>query len=112
MQAGAAPHQRWESKKWWPASRPPDDRRLRRPSLATGAPFNYTFSRLDPGLPPSFPRPAPRPPRLDPPRGPTMSSLRVLAPILLLVPAAAPAAEEPFGLQRRIPWNDSRIVGS
>ena len=46
-----------------------------------------------------------------------MWSLRVLAPILLLVPAAAsaddrPAAEKPFGLERRIPWNDSRVVGS
>src|SRR4051812_23145687 len=48
-----------------------------------------------------------------------MSSLRVLAPILLLVPAAAaaqandrPAAEKPYGLERRIPWNDSRVVGS
>ena len=46
-----------------------------------------------------------------------MSSLRVLAPLLLLAPAAAPAddrpsAERPFGLQRRLPWNDSRVVGS
>ncbi len=43
-----------------------------------------------------------------------MRSTRIVAPILLLVAAAtpAPAAEKPFGLERRIPWNDSRIVGS
>ena len=46
-----------------------------------------------------------------------MWSLRILVSILLLVPAAAaaddrPAAEKPFGLERRIPWNDSRVVGS
>jgi uncharacterized repeat protein (TIGR03806 family) len=47
-----------------------------------------------------------------------MWSLRILAPIfLLLVPGVAsaddrPAAEKPFGLERRIPWNDSRVVGS
>jgi uncharacterized repeat protein (TIGR03806 family) len=45
-----------------------------------------------------------------------MWSLRVLTPILLFVPAAAAAegaaAEKPFGLERRIPWNDSRVVGS
>src|SRR3954447_9127020 len=46
-----------------------------------------------------------------------MWSPRLLATILLLVPAAAPAddrpaAEKPFGLERRIPWNDSRVVGS
>ena len=48
-----------------------------------------------------------------------MSSLRVFALILLLVPVATPAsaddrpaAETPFGLSRRIPWNDSRVVGS
>ena len=43
--------------------------------------------------------------------------LCVLTPLFLLVPAAAPdddrpAAEKPFGLERRIPWNDSRVVGS
>jgi uncharacterized repeat protein (TIGR03806 family) len=46
-----------------------------------------------------------------------MWSPRALAPILLLIPAAAaaddrPAVEKPFGLERRIPWNDSRVVGS
>ena len=41
-----------------------------------------------------------------------MRTLRVLAPILLLVSAASPAAEKPFGLDRRIPWNDSHVVGS
>ncbi|WP_406695602.1 PQQ-dependent sugar dehydrogenase [Singulisphaera sp. Ch08] len=46
-----------------------------------------------------------------------MWSLRVLAPILLLVPSTAPADDhpadkEPFGQERRIPWNDSRVVGS
>ncbi|HEV3165422.1 MAG TPA: PQQ-dependent sugar dehydrogenase [Isosphaeraceae bacterium] len=46
-----------------------------------------------------------------------MSLLRVLAPILLLVPTVAsgedrPATEKPFGIERRIPWNDSRVVGS
>ncbi len=43
-----------------------------------------------------------------------MRSTRILAPIFLLVTAAtsAPAAEKPFGLERRIPWNDSRVVGS
>jgi uncharacterized repeat protein (TIGR03806 family) len=43
--------------------------------------------------------------------------LRILTPMLLLLPAMAaaddrPAAEKPFGLDRRIPWNDSRVVGS
>ena len=41
-----------------------------------------------------------------------MRSLHVVAPIFILVSAAAPAAEKPFGLDRRIPWNDSRVVGS
>src|ERR1700679_2879682 len=41
-----------------------------------------------------------------------MRSLCVVAPILLLVSAAAPAAEKPFGMERRIPWNDSRVAGS
>jgi glucose/arabinose dehydrogenase/mono/diheme cytochrome c family protein len=46
-----------------------------------------------------------------------MASLRVLAPILLLVPAVAsaddiPAAGKPFGLERRLPWEDSRVVGT
>jgi glucose/arabinose dehydrogenase len=46
-----------------------------------------------------------------------MWSLRVLAPVLLFAPAAAladdpPDAGKPFGLERRIPWNDSRVVGS
>jgi uncharacterized repeat protein (TIGR03806 family) len=41
----------------------------------------------------------------------------VLAPVLLFVSAAIPAddrpvAEKPFGLERRLPWNDSRVVGS
>lgn len=46
-----------------------------------------------------------------------MWSLRVLAPILLLVPATGraddrPADGKPFGMERRLPWNDSRVVGS
>jgi glucose/arabinose dehydrogenase len=46
-----------------------------------------------------------------------MFSLRSLIPILMLVPAAVladdcRAAGKPFGLERRIPWNDSRVVGS
>jgi glucose/arabinose dehydrogenase len=46
-----------------------------------------------------------------------MPSRYLLASILVIVPAAAfaddrPAAEEPFGLERRIPWNDSRLIGS
>jgi uncharacterized repeat protein (TIGR03806 family) len=41
-----------------------------------------------------------------------MWSPRVLALTLLLIPAAASADEAPFGLDRRIPWNDSRVVGS
>jgi len=41
-----------------------------------------------------------------------MWSPRVLVLILLLVPTAALAAEKPFGLKQRIPWNDSRVVGS
>ena len=41
-----------------------------------------------------------------------MWSMRVLALILLLVPVATSADEKPFGLSRRIPWNDSRVVGS
>jgi uncharacterized repeat protein (TIGR03806 family) len=46
-----------------------------------------------------------------------MSSLRILAAIVLLVSTGEnaddlPAREKPFGLSRRIPWNDSRVVGS
>jgi glucose/arabinose dehydrogenase len=46
-----------------------------------------------------------------------MWSLRLCAPILLLVIATAsaddrPAPGRPHGLERRIPWNDSRVVGS
>lgn len=46
-----------------------------------------------------------------------MWSMRVLAPILLLVSATTraddrPASGESFGLERRLPWNDSRVVGS
>jgi glucose/arabinose dehydrogenase len=46
-----------------------------------------------------------------------MRSLRLCAPILLLVVAAAhaedpPSSDKPYGLERRIPWNDSRVVGS
>jgi uncharacterized repeat protein (TIGR03806 family) len=41
-----------------------------------------------------------------------MRSLCVVAPILVLVSAAAPAAEKPFGMECRIPWNDSRVAGS
>ena len=41
-----------------------------------------------------------------------MRSSRVFALILLIIPAAALAADKPFGLERRIPWNDSRVVGS
>ncbi|SIO32864.1 Glucose/arabinose dehydrogenase, beta-propeller fold [Singulisphaera sp. GP187] len=46
-----------------------------------------------------------------------MRSLRVLVPLLLLVPTTAqaddqPAGGKPFGLERRLPWNDSRVVGS
>jgi uncharacterized repeat protein (TIGR03806 family) len=46
-----------------------------------------------------------------------MRSLRLCAPFLLLVITDAPAedhpaAEKPHGLQRRTPWNDSRVVGS
>jgi glucose/arabinose dehydrogenase len=47
-----------------------------------------------------------------------MRPLRVFAVSLLLVlaPAAfgddSPAVEKPFGLAQRIPWNDSRVVGS
>ncbi len=43
-----------------------------------------------------------------------MRTTRIVAPILLLVSAATfvSASERPFGLERRIPWDDSRIVGS
>lgn len=42
-----------------------------------------------------------------------MWSLRVLVPVLLLASVPVLAAEKaPFGLQKRIPWNDSRVVGS
>ena len=36
----------------------------------------------------------------------------VLAPLFLLISVASPAAEKPFGLERRLPWNDSHVVGS
>jgi uncharacterized repeat protein (TIGR03806 family) len=44
---------------------------------------------------------------------PTLSP-RVLTPILALLAtaAAATAAEPPFGMDQRLPWNDSRVVGS
>jgi glucose/arabinose dehydrogenase len=41
-----------------------------------------------------------------------MPSLRVVGPIVLLAAVGSLAAEKPFGLKRRIPWNDSRVVGS
>src|SRR3954463_4796222 len=48
-----------------------------------------------------------------------MRSTFVLVPILLLVTFATavpaddrPGEPKPFGLERRIPWNDSRVVGS
>jgi glucose/arabinose dehydrogenase/mono/diheme cytochrome c family protein len=41
-----------------------------------------------------------------------MWSPRVLIMIFLLAPDVASAADKPFGLERRIPWNDSRVVGS
>ncbi len=46
-----------------------------------------------------------------------MWSLRLCAPVFLLVVAAAraedrPASEKPYGLKQRIPWSDSRVVGS
>src|SRR3954454_6493632 len=46
-----------------------------------------------------------------------MWSLRVLVLVLMLVPCSAPAddrpaAEKPYGLERRLPWTDSRLVGS
>ena len=46
-----------------------------------------------------------------------LCSLRIMAPLLLVVSAGAwasdgPAKEKAFGLKRRIPWNDSRVVGS
>lgn len=46
-----------------------------------------------------------------------MRSPRVLHTIFLLIPAAASAAdrqavEKPFGLERRLPFRDSRVVGS
>ena len=41
-----------------------------------------------------------------------MRSLHALGVLLLLVPAVVPADDRPFGLQRRFPWNDSRVVGS
>ncbi len=46
-----------------------------------------------------------------------MWSLRLCAPVLLLFVSTAsaedrPAAEKPHGLQRRFPWNDSRVIGS
>src|SRR5436305_14954371 len=41
-----------------------------------------------------------------------MRSMRVLVPVLVLITAAAPAEERPFGLERRLSWDDSRVVGS
>jgi uncharacterized repeat protein (TIGR03806 family) len=42
-----------------------------------------------------------------------MWPMLVLAPVLLIAQADdRPAAEKPFGMERRIPWNDSRVVGS
>jgi uncharacterized repeat protein (TIGR03806 family) len=44
-----------------------------------------------------------------------MRPLRALAPIALLVAASAAVAwaeDRPFGLDRRVPWNDSRVAGS
>ncbi|WZP00162.1 PQQ-dependent sugar dehydrogenase [Isosphaeraceae bacterium EP7] len=41
-----------------------------------------------------------------------MRSLRVLIPVYFLLGAAAMAEEKPFGLNQRLPWNDSRVVGS
>jgi glucose/arabinose dehydrogenase len=41
-----------------------------------------------------------------------MPPSRFLAPVLLLVAVASPASERPFGLEARVPWNDSRVVGS
>jgi uncharacterized repeat protein (TIGR03806 family) len=35
-----------------------------------------------------------------------------VAPVFLLAIASASAADKPFGLDRRIPWNDSHLVGS
>jgi glucose/arabinose dehydrogenase len=43
----------------------------------------------------------------------TMRSSHILAAALLVIPAAVLAGDErPFGLDHRIPWNDSRVVGS
>jgi glucose/arabinose dehydrogenase/mono/diheme cytochrome c family protein len=46
-----------------------------------------------------------------------MRSVHAVAPILLMFAAGVSAddnkaLEKPFGLERRIPWNDSRVVGS
>lgn len=41
-----------------------------------------------------------------------MRSPHILASVLLVTSATASAAEKPFGLNRRIPWNDSRVVGT
>ena len=41
-----------------------------------------------------------------------MWSPRILVLAFLLIPAAALAADKPFGLKQRIPWNDSPVVGS
>lgn len=41
-----------------------------------------------------------------------MRALPFLCPVCLLLLAPASAAEKPFGLTRRIPWNDSRVAGS
>src|SRR4051812_19717285 len=47
----------------------------------------------------------------------TMRLPRALLAICLLIPAASraddgKAVEKPFGQERRLPWNDSRVVGS
>ena len=41
-----------------------------------------------------------------------MRSKCVSALVLFLVAVPASAAEKRFGLDRRLPWNDSRVVGS
>lgn len=41
-----------------------------------------------------------------------MRSTRLFACLGLLVPTVAAADDRPFGLDRRIPWNDSKVVGS
>ena len=83
-------------------------------------PVDYIISRFGPGYALSLRDPDRVSLQLDPDSTcPEASSmlLRVITPILLLLPAMVraddrPAAEKPFGLDRRIPWNDSRVVGS